>query len=217
VHTFTFFLALVAAFVVLFGGSQAQNPQVTLPGLGTMEGYIGNSYITERPFNHFRGVPFASPPVGNLRFKVCFKVQFIIFYKLFYGFAIQQCNFLTYARHLSLFNRGTESWMRTPLLGTGASNKDLRARAWTLGSPLLRAWLLAGQKKKAEKIASTFKFILQMYAKKQKFILFRRKKLINFKKTVGSFSQFASTSFLPRGSVHYRIFSPLWRKQIYGT
>jgi len=68
---FLLLLALVAAFAVLFGGSQAQNPQVTLPGLGTMEGYIGNSFISERPFNHFRGVPFATPPVDNLRFKVC--------------------------------------------------------------------------------------------------------------------------------------------------
>jgi len=72
--------------------------------------------------------------------------------------------------------------MRTLLLVTDVPSLDLLARAWTLGNPLSRAWLLAGQKKKAEKIASTFKFILQMYAKKQKFILFRRKKLINFKK-----------------------------------
>lgn len=72
---FILLVAWAAAVAVLFGGSQAQNPQVTLPGLGTMEGYMGASYITERPFFHFRGVPFAKPPINELRFKVIFPIQ----------------------------------------------------------------------------------------------------------------------------------------------
>jgi Carboxylesterase family len=64
------FLAWVAVVAVWAKSSHAQNPQVTLPGLGTMEGYVGASYINEKPFFHFRGVPFAQPPVDALRFKV---------------------------------------------------------------------------------------------------------------------------------------------------
>lgn len=70
---------MVVAAVV--GSSRAQNPQVTLPGLGTMEGYMDASYINERPFYHFRGVPFAQPPINNLRFKVKNAANNILIYE----------------------------------------------------------------------------------------------------------------------------------------
>ncbi|CAB3381263.1 Hypothetical predicted protein [Cloeon dipterum] len=68
-------LAWLSFILVLARGTHGQGPQVTLPGLGTMEGFIGNSFISDRPFNHFRGVPFAQPPIDNLRFQAPQPVQ----------------------------------------------------------------------------------------------------------------------------------------------
>ncbi|CAB3381264.1 Hypothetical predicted protein [Cloeon dipterum] len=68
-------LVWLSLVLLLVHGSNGQGPQVTLPGLGTLEGFIGNSFINDRPFNHFRGVPFAQPPVDNLRFQAPQPVQ----------------------------------------------------------------------------------------------------------------------------------------------
>ncbi|XP_059484238.1 uncharacterized protein LOC132201785 [Neocloeon triangulifer] len=69
------FFAVLILILVNVNVSQGQNPQVTLPGLGTLEGYTGKAYISDRPYFHFRGVPFAQPPVDALRFKAPQPVQ----------------------------------------------------------------------------------------------------------------------------------------------
>ncbi|XP_059483901.1 cholinesterase 1-like [Neocloeon triangulifer] len=65
----------VYSILLLVNLACGQIPQVTLPCLGTMEGYTENSYINQRLFYHFRGVPFAQPPIGDLRFQAPQTVQ----------------------------------------------------------------------------------------------------------------------------------------------
>lgn len=70
---FYLFQGLVAVGLVLLATSGlAQAPQVTIPGLGVVEGSRARSWINDRPYFEFQGIPFASPPIGARRFQVLY-------------------------------------------------------------------------------------------------------------------------------------------------
>jgi hypothetical protein len=62
-------------FVFLIGiccqlvNSESLDPLVTIPVLGQVRGSRMSSF-NQREFLAFRGIPYAQPPVGELRFKV---------------------------------------------------------------------------------------------------------------------------------------------------
>lgn len=45
-------------------------PTVNTP-LGLIEGYVGLT-VNSKPFLKFEGIPYAKPPIGDLRFEVSF-------------------------------------------------------------------------------------------------------------------------------------------------
>ena len=49
--------------------SESLDPLVTIPALGRVRGSRMSSF-NQREFLAFRGIPYAQPPVGELRFKV---------------------------------------------------------------------------------------------------------------------------------------------------
>ncbi|KAF4518371.1 hypothetical protein B566_EDAN007098 [Ephemera danica] len=66
----TWISVLVALLAVLLGEGFAQGPMLDIPGLGTVMGDTDLSYVNEREYYRFRGIPYATPPVGpNYRFK----------------------------------------------------------------------------------------------------------------------------------------------------
>jgi len=62
-----FFLTI--GFYTQFVYSESLDPLVTIPGLGQVRGSKMSSF-NHREFLSFRGIPYAQPPVGELRFKV---------------------------------------------------------------------------------------------------------------------------------------------------
>lgn len=60
-------LQLVFLFIQISTCTESTPPIVKLP-LGTVEGYIGKT-IKGREYSAFEGVPYAAPPVGDLRFQ----------------------------------------------------------------------------------------------------------------------------------------------------
>ena len=69
---FDYFQVLLASFVLLMltsGCSTCQQPTVNIPTLGSVIGSQMAS-VSGRTFHAFRRIPYAQPPVGDLRFKV---------------------------------------------------------------------------------------------------------------------------------------------------
>lgn len=66
VHIFGFSVTQTSSY---FRGIDGGNPKVLIPSLGEIFGSRMTS-SSGRKFSAFRGVPYAEPPVGQLRFKV---------------------------------------------------------------------------------------------------------------------------------------------------
>ena len=64
----------LASLALTVGLSSAQDPVVTLPGLGTLQGRVkstvGNLGNTPKQFYNFRNIPFANSVSGDKRFSV---------------------------------------------------------------------------------------------------------------------------------------------------
>lgn len=56
---------------------------------GAVRGILNKTIFNQKPFYSFRGIPFAEPPIAELRFKVlvyrCLNNNFFLKYKLFFS------------------------------------------------------------------------------------------------------------------------------------
>lgn len=70
-HNLTKYL-LVFATLILFtrASSIYQQYQIAYTQDGAVRGHLNHSLFFYTPYYSFRGVPFATPPIGQLRFKV---------------------------------------------------------------------------------------------------------------------------------------------------
>lgn len=68
-HTLIFMLVSVIHLAIC----EEDKLKVTIPALGQLMGSEMSS-ASGRKFQAFRGIPFAEPPVGDLRFKVIFNI-----------------------------------------------------------------------------------------------------------------------------------------------
>ena len=66
---FLFLVYLVHYNVVGGEENESKEPLVTIPSLGQVRGSLMTS-AGGRQFLAFRGIPYAKPPIENLRFKV---------------------------------------------------------------------------------------------------------------------------------------------------
>jgi hypothetical protein len=62
-------LSLLSVCCVILQCRAEQEPTVNIPALGQLRGSQMVSF-SGRKFDAFRGIPYAEPPVGNLRFRV---------------------------------------------------------------------------------------------------------------------------------------------------
>lgn len=71
IKTFVLFLALSA---VVSGKLQHPITRTIDTNYGQVRGIHETSLLTEKSYYSFRGIPYAKPPIGDLRFKVIFKM-----------------------------------------------------------------------------------------------------------------------------------------------
>lgn len=65
-----FLLCWLLSLQVLTNAVDDVNPLVFIPSLGSIRGSVMKSAFRSREFLAFRGIPYARPPLGNLRFQV---------------------------------------------------------------------------------------------------------------------------------------------------
>lgn len=64
-------LVFISSFIILLRASLSQNPIVCINNNNTcMEGTTVPATSTDDSFQAFYGIPYALPPIGNLRFAV---------------------------------------------------------------------------------------------------------------------------------------------------
>ena len=63
-----FILPFTAFFLCIFNFGSAEGPVVDITG-GKFQGTIARSH-KDRPYYSFKGIPFAKPPVDDLRYEV---------------------------------------------------------------------------------------------------------------------------------------------------
>lgn len=69
-------LGTVLAMAMTVAGLRNEDDSVTLAGGSTIRGRIMQTIYDNRTFVAFKGIPYAEPPVGHLRFKVSIKTFF---------------------------------------------------------------------------------------------------------------------------------------------
>lgn len=67
-------LEKIVALIFLVGGAFAINTTVTVGKLGKVIGTQETTAWTNRTIFSFNGMPYAQPPINNLRFKVSAKI-----------------------------------------------------------------------------------------------------------------------------------------------
>lgn len=76
--TAIFITLLMLNLAVNFSSGEDEQPIVNVPTLGRLRGSQLSS-ASGKKFHAFRAIPYAEPPVGDLRFKVRQKINFPIF------------------------------------------------------------------------------------------------------------------------------------------
>ena len=67
---------LLFSAIAISANNNAPEYQVVQTTDGLVRGKIATTIIENREFYEFKGIPFAKPPVGNLRFKVSFESHY---------------------------------------------------------------------------------------------------------------------------------------------
>lgn len=60
---------IIISFLVFFYGCESQQEIPVFEKVKTKNGYVSGEYLSNEAITVFRGVPFAAPPVGELRWK----------------------------------------------------------------------------------------------------------------------------------------------------
>lgn len=70
---------LALSLLLLVPVSYGNTREVYIEGLGSLLGTVASTEWTDRPIYQFQGIPYATPPLGPLRFKVsfCFQTLYI--------------------------------------------------------------------------------------------------------------------------------------------
>lgn len=61
---------LILLSVIATATGHADNTIIVRTGNGEIRGGVLNTLLIKRPFHSFKGIPYAKPPIGDLRYKV---------------------------------------------------------------------------------------------------------------------------------------------------